>query len=78
MKRGVPWLVFALLLGACGTSGAERTTRAWGQKINAANDQDYNRKAEARLIRSKEIRSGSECVGYNLDGICHGTVIRNE
>jgi hypothetical protein len=77
MKRAA-FLIACVLLASCGSAEAERTARVWGERINAANDQDYNRKADSALIRSKEIRSGSECVGYNLDGICHGTVIRNE
>lgn len=77
MKRAA-LLLICVLLPACGSSEAERTARAWGDKINTANDQDYNRKADSALIRSKQIRSGSECIGYDLGGICHGTVISNE
>ena len=77
MKRA-GFLIACVMLASCGSYEAERTARVWGERINTANDQDYSRKADSALIRSKEIRSGSECVGYNLGGICHGTVLRNE
>jgi hypothetical protein len=77
MKRAAFLMAF-VVLASCSSSEAERTARVWGERINSANEQDYSRKADSALIRSKEIRSGSECVGYDLGGICHGTVIRNE
>ena len=77
MKRAA-FFIACILLASCGSFEAERTARVWGERINAANDQDYSRKADSALIHSKEIRSGSECIGYDLGGICHGTVIRNE
>ena len=72
-----------VLIALCGTlaacnQGVDNTKRVWGGQLAATYEQDYNRKAETELIRSKEIESGSECIGQNFDGICHGTVIPNE
>lgn len=71
MKK-IALLSICAILASC-NYGAEHDKKVWG-----GYSQDYNRKAETKLIRSKEIDSGSDCIGQNLDGICHGTVVPNE
>ena len=76
MKKA-PLIFVCVLLASC-SQGVDNDRRVWGSGVVAPYDQDYSRKADSELIRSKEIKSGSECIGHNLDGICHGTVISNE
>jgi hypothetical protein len=76
MKKAALFSV-CILLASCG-QGVDHESRVWGGSVVPPYEQDYSRKADSQLIRSKEINSGSDCIGHNIDGICHGTVISNE